>query len=455
MKKFVIYGIIASMLLASCSKSELGVIMPEDVHPEGCTPIDIELFSAVQTRSTVSNDNIDSYYLLIDQADENDTGLAITGTRFDYVVKVKRAYIPIAGEAADQYKRLDLGGTWEKWEVYDMTIDGTGKVVEGAKRTSPMYIYNLDEKYYYDRYNDNLLREKYESDHAYYEWEHENWLLNPSQPEPTPPTPPTYATDPSKNTTPNLKYWAIKWDAKDGELFKVKDNRIILNDADINIDLSSMNPYDLYHNDLLFTEGDKEHITLDASFKMPIYPEHQFTRVNIEFDFIGNFKEIYYSKSNYALTNTKDAANHESVIYSIDIKSTSGNPMEYLTGFNFTTGTAIKREASIGDGVINADLKLDYEHKFPVSLEDENYSADLQLLVSPYQFTADGLAGDYNLSFKITTKKYVVNGTKYTMDETKRDREFSHTTKNITQESFGSGKSLQFRFDIGDNYDYN
>ncbi len=413
MKSKLAYIIFTSMLLVtSCSKIEQPNDELEIIHPEGCTPVDIELFSPALTRAALNNDNIDYYYLIVDQADDTDdpaTG-SINGTTYDYVLKVKRSFLPASGPS-DAYKKGKHNGTWGRWEVYEMIIDGNGKVVEGPKRSAPIYLYGLDRKYY-------------------------NALSSGAAP------------DPTQNKTPNIAVTTVKWDVKDSEIFKVNGSgRIVLNDENMSIDLSSTDLSEIYANDLIYSKGGKEDIALTNNYVLYLNPKHQFSLVNFELQFVDNFSDIYNYK------NSK-GAEHESIIHSLDIKLDPNNPIEYETGFNLSTGLHMAQTVATGPTSVDLDFEQDIYHEYMG--ENSNYTAYFQLLVSPNQIAADAAGANYNFDIKLTTKKFKVDKAsgEYTMEELKKDREFSFKTTNVTSDSFGVNKSVKVQFTIGDNYDY-
>ncbi len=405
---------VSALLMMSCKHNGLPPTEPNLNHPEGCTPIDIELFASAQTRVTVENKNVDYYYLIIDQADESDAGGGtINGVDYDYVVKVKREFMPSYDydsdewEAADAYKLPSFDGDWDKWVVYDMIIDGSGKVVEGGVRKVPMYIYGLDREYYVSRAADDILRAQYEQD--YKDWQ-EAVKSDPMLP---PPTEPTYATDPSSNSTPPLKYTVVKWDAKDEELFTVDgEGKIVLNPDNITCDLSGISYSEVYANDLLHASGGKEDIYYQyGGYVLRLDPKHQFTRLKFALNFVDNFRNIYCYGSGWSshkvLTNSNGGA-HETVIHTLNITTADNNPIERMVGFNVAKGELATQTAAQISGPWVIDIDNDLLHYYP-RYYSSAYEVSAQMLVSPTQITADGSAGDYNINVEIVTKKFEVD----------------------------------------------
>ncbi len=408
----------ALALFASCEKQDLGENLTPENYPQGSVPININLLNdgdGELTRSTITNSNIDKYYLQINQEDE--TGAS--GTKYDYCVMMKREY-----KGTGDFRLLAEvpSADWGEWQMYDVNIVDGNPVISTTPRTEPMYYYSLG---------------KDVEVHA------AKWDALETKPEGA-----KVANTSTINDETGFFYSNTTVFGLSSLLRNDGGKAVFTTGVQTFFFMGSLTPEQLYQCDHLSTNISatlKKPYLSNGKWNLDVSMDHNTVRVRIEVEFTGNYKNLF---DNY---NTS-AGIDENVIKSLNIKTVTADAVAPAkpNRFDAIYQKNFKGNAGGGGSAYGCtDLVMT-----PVSfgLKEGKWIAVYETLLGQQQKGADDV-NDFNFHIDITTSQFSVDtdtGT-YSIDPSKNDRQFRFTTTDFSSTTSNS-HSINCNVQLGDEY---
>ncbi len=272
-KLIVKFGLALLLFSVGCTKIDENNLDKPENHPIGSIPINIVLTNDnaqdPTTRTSVSNSNIDKYYLQIDQE----------GEEYDYFLLMKRTYTATNNETSAHLGKDSLyrfyekpAGVWSEWEMYDIYIDSESGniVISDIARTEPLYFYDL-----------------------------------------------------SKNVISRAR----KWDHFDSSILTITDGKVDFSSAYKKIELKgNLTPEQLYSYDILgYTHNNtptKDNNTGEWGINIEL--KHLVTKLKIDIVFKDNFHSLFENYDNV------DGGDNQTIINDLIIEPSTNNLIEYV-----------------------------------------------------------------------------------------------------------------------------